>query len=99
MQELIRANAYHILVHDPYVSSITMKKLFDTLYVSLSQGLIDADIVVFLVAHERFKAIDIATLGAKKILDLCGVMRATISVKELESIQKVCSNNWPEISQ
>lgn len=99
IQELIHMNVCHILVHDPYVSSVTMKKLFDTLYVSLSQGLIDADIIVFLVAHERFKAIDVSTIGTKKILDLCGVMRTAMSVKDLECMQKAYSNNCTEASQ
>jgi UDP-N-acetyl-D-mannosaminuronate dehydrogenase len=41
---------------------------------NLVDGLSKADIIVFLVAHDRFKLIDRKLLSSKKVLDFCGVL-------------------------
>jgi len=42
--------------------------------VKTADAIARADIVVFLVAHKRFKAIDRSCLNGKKIFDFCGLM-------------------------
>ncbi len=63
-----------ITVTDPHVDGAQLKHYFGDAVVSMIDGLEHSDIVVFLVAHDRFKLIDRKILLSKKILDFCGVL-------------------------
>ncbi|HZW61766.1 MAG TPA: nucleotide sugar dehydrogenase, partial [Candidatus Babeliales bacterium] len=63
-----------LLVYEPHISKSKIDELFEDRTVSLTEGLHKADIVVFLVAHNRFKAIDVKMLATKKVLDFCGIL-------------------------
>ena len=62
------------IVTDPHVDSAFLSKHFGSAVLSLVDGFSRADIIVFLVAHDRFKLIDRTLLSTKKILDFCGVL-------------------------
>lgn len=90
-QELLTDTTMQIRVHEPYVKATLLKPLFgDCLVTSLTDGISQADIVVFLVAHQRFSIIDKKLLHTKQILDFCGVL--------YQSHEKIHDNEisfWP----
>src|SRR4029078_11183057 len=57
----------HMLVCEPYLNQVKMRTLYDDAATTIQEGLEQADIVVFLVAHARFKAIDQKILANKHI--------------------------------
>jgi UDP-N-acetyl-D-mannosaminuronic acid dehydrogenase len=68
-------NKTDLLIHEPYVKANILKPLFgDRLISSIVEGISQADIVIFLVAHQRFSIIDKTILKSKKVLDFCGVL-------------------------
>ncbi len=71
---LVQNSLMNVTVTDPHVDTAQMKRYFGDKAVSLIDGLEYSDIVVFLVAHDRFKLIDKKILLSKKILDFCGVL-------------------------
>lgn len=62
-----------MLVCEPHLNQHKMKALYGDAAIQVSEGLERADIVVFLVGHTRFKAIDKKILADKQILDFCGM--------------------------
>ena len=73
------------IVTDPHVDQVFLSDEFGDSAMSLVAGLAAADIVVFLVAHDRFKLIDRKLLSTKKVLDFCGILyEATSAVTEKE---------------
>jgi UDP-N-acetylglucosamine 2-epimerase (non-hydrolysing) len=63
-----------LMITDPHVDRTILYNVFDNRITNLIDGLSQADIVAFLVAHDRFKLIDRSLLDGKKILDFCGVL-------------------------
>jgi len=70
---LINKETMNILVSEPQVKQQKIVSLFKQETTSVTEGLQKADIVVFLVNHKRFKAIDKKLLSDKLILDFCGI--------------------------
>jgi len=63
-----------LLVSEPHVQNKLLQSMFGESVVSAQDGISQADIVVFLVAHTRFKAIDKKLLANKVVLDFCGIL-------------------------
>lgn len=74
-KELVTNNMMHTMVSDPHADTTAMQELFGDRVISTIEGISQADIVVFLVAHDRFKVIDRKQLVHKKIIDYCGVLQ------------------------
>lgn len=69
--QLLKAEGeYDLRVVEPNISSHREFELC-----SLERAVVDADIVLFLVAHREFKAIDKTLLAEKIIVDTCGALR------------------------
>lgn len=62
-----------MLVCEPYLNQYKMRTLYGDAAIQVNEGLEQADIVVFLVGHTRFKAIDKKLLEHKQVLDFCGL--------------------------
>lgn len=71
---LLEHQSINLLVCEPHLSQKNMSALYGDRAVSISQGLQQADVVLFLVAHTRFKAIDKKLLNGKTVLDFCGLL-------------------------
>jgi len=67
-------NDVTLMVVEPHVHQSKMVTLFGDKAVSVTQAMEQADIVLFLVGHNRFKAIDRKQLVEKKVLDFCGLL-------------------------
>jgi UDP-N-acetyl-D-mannosaminuronate dehydrogenase len=61
-------------ISDPHVDQHILDSLFGDRVVGIIEGIQKVDIVVFLVAHDRFKVIDRKLLDHKQIIDYCGVL-------------------------
>lgn len=83
-----------LMVCEPHVSKEKLSLTFGSGAVSVHDGVAGADIVVYLVAHTRFKTIDEKQLIGKKILDFCGIMHEP---KEPSSEQEIMF--WPASSK
>ena len=73
-QHLVKDSAMRALITDPHVDRSELDSLFGDRVVSMIGGLEQADIVVFLVAHDRFKLIDRKLLEHKRVIDFCGAL-------------------------
>lgn len=73
-KQLVDDNTMHMLVTDPHVDRVELDRLFGERVVNMIGGLERADIVLFLVAHDRFKLIDRKLLEHKQVLDFCGAL-------------------------
>jgi UDP-N-acetyl-D-mannosaminuronic acid dehydrogenase len=62
-----------IMIAEPHIKQEKLFDLFPSQATSVSEGLQKADVIVYLVAHKRFKAIDKKLLANKIILDFCGI--------------------------
>ena len=78
-QSLQSDESMQLLVSDPHVETKVMQELFKDRAVGTIEGISKADIVVFLVAHDRFKLIDRKLLEHKQIIDCCGVLQEAIA--------------------
>ena len=63
-----------LLVCEPHVQKNKLVDMFGDALVNATQALEQADIVLFLVGHKRFKAFDSKQLQGKKVLDFCGLL-------------------------
>lgn len=69
---IIRAlQSYNPLVCEPHISHDIHTALFGYAAPKVTEAIEQADIVVFLVAHDRFTLLDVR---AKRVLDFCGIM-------------------------
>ena len=68
-----------VSISDPHVDRAVLNQLFGDRVVTMVDGLERADIVAFLVAHDRFKLIDRRLLDHKQIFDFCGALHESIS--------------------
>ncbi len=64
----------NLMVVEPHVHQSKMISLFGNKAVSVHHAIEHADIVLLLVGHNRFKAIDKKQLKNKKVLDFCGLL-------------------------
>ena len=62
-----------LLIAEPNIKQEKYIDLFGKYITSVDQGIKKADIIVYLVAHKRFKVIDKKLLKHKLILDFCGI--------------------------
>lgn len=63
-----------LLVCEPHVNKSKLIDTFGDTLTTATDALKQADIVLFLVGHTRFKAIDNKQLNNKKVLDFCGLL-------------------------
>jgi len=73
-RQLLAVKQITTLVCEPHVKSKTLPKELQDYAVTITQALDQADIIVFLVAHTRFKAIDKKILTHKQVIDACGIL-------------------------
>jgi UDP-N-acetyl-D-mannosaminuronate dehydrogenase len=62
------------MVCEPHLNQKKLQAIYQDAAVTVAQGLEKADIIVFLVGHTRFKAIDKKLLQGKRVFDFCGVL-------------------------
>lgn len=72
-KELSNNKNINLLVSEPNIRQQKLKNLFDAQAISTQEGIEKADIIIYLVGHKRFKAIDQKILKNKIILDFCGI--------------------------
>ena len=70
VKELQQNSSLELLIVEPNLEDSTEFAL-----VELSAAIADADIVVFLVAHQEFKKLKPATIAEKIIIDACGALQ------------------------
>lgn len=63
-----------LLAVEPHVHQSKMTQMFGDQVADITTAVQEADIVLFLVGHTRFKAIDKKQLYTKKVLDFCGLL-------------------------
>lgn len=73
-QQMTCDSTVDLLINDPHADTTVMQRKFGRRVVNLIQGLQQADIVVFLVAHDRFKLVEKSLLINKQTMDFCGVL-------------------------
>ncbi len=74
LAELLVADTENkVIVCDPHVTIAHIPGTLKDSMVYLSEGLMDADVVVGLVAHSEFKLIKKEALEGKTVLDFCGL--------------------------
>lgn len=62
-----------LLVAEPHINKKKLETLFGDRIVSLQDGVERADIIVYLVAHTRFRVLDEKLLAGKQVFDFCGI--------------------------
>jgi len=67
----------NLLIAEPHIKQKKLFDLFTHEAISVSEGIQKANIIVYLVGHKRFKAIDKKSLEDKIILDFCGITYKT----------------------
>lgn len=92
-QTLMNKTSIDTRVCEPHIKNEVVQKLLNTDTVSITEGVEAADIIVYLVAHDRFKAIDQKLLQGKKMLDFCGLLHEP----KQETVQQEMSF-WPASS-
>ncbi len=85
-QTIAQDSSIQTIVTDPHVDPVILSEFFKNSVMNLVDGLSMADIIVFLVAHDRFKLIDRKLLSSKKVLDFCGVLYEPDTVINEEKI-------------
>lgn len=74
LQIVCALSAWDTKVCDPFVKKEVLQNIIGDRVHKTTEVIDQSDVVVFLVAHTRFKTIDASCLAGKKILDFCGVM-------------------------
>lgn len=72
-QQLTKRTDINAIVNDPYIPKATMRTLFGDRAVSKDEGVAQADIIVYLVGHTQYKALDATQVAHKILLDFCGI--------------------------
>jgi UDP-N-acetyl-D-mannosaminuronic acid dehydrogenase len=62
-----------LVIAEPHVNKKKLEQLFGERIVSFQDGVAQADIIVYLVAHNRFRVLDEKLLAHKYLLDFCGI--------------------------
>ncbi len=73
-QQLVAVKEIATIVCEPHVKDKALPEELRDHAVTITQALDHADIIVFLVAHTRFKAIDKKMLTHKTVIDACGIL-------------------------
>jgi len=63
-----------LMICEPYVKKHMIPLSLQPLLATITQVTTQADVLVFLVAHDQFKIIDVARLEGKAMLDYCGLL-------------------------
>lgn len=71
--ELIKENNVNVLISEPHIANKKLETLFGNCIVSPTDAIAQADIIVFLVGHQRFKVLNRSLLENKLVIDACGV--------------------------
>lgn len=90
IHELVKNDQATTLVCEPQVNKQALIKLVGDRVTSITEGVERADIVVFLVGHRQFKAIDQKLLAQKTVLDFCGLWH-----KKIQETDKQEYLFWP----
>jgi UDP-N-acetylglucosamine 2-epimerase (non-hydrolysing) len=76
-----------VMICEPYVKKNGVPLGLQPLLTNITQATQKADLLVFLVAHDQFKIIDVTRLPDKKIADFCGLLyrsdTAVVQAQEL----------------
>jgi UDP-N-acetyl-D-mannosaminuronic acid dehydrogenase len=62
-----------LLIAEPHVNKKKLEAVFGERIVQLQDGVARADIIVYLVAHNRFRVLDEKLLHGKQVFDFCGI--------------------------
>jgi len=73
-QQLLAVKEIATIVCEPHVKNKALPEELRDYSVSITHAVEQADIIVFLVAHTRFKAIDKKSLIHKTVIDACGIL-------------------------
>lgn len=73
-QTLSKATNMRLLVCEPHLNKSTLANYVGDCVTQFTQGVQDADIIVYLVAHKRFATAPVELLQRKKVLDFCGIL-------------------------
>lgn len=73
-RQLLAVKQIKTLVCEPHVKQKALPKELQDCAVTITEALDQADVLIFLVAHTRFKAIDKKILAQKKVIDTCGIL-------------------------
>ena len=85
-RSLHKDNKNEYLFCEPHLNKEKLKKLFPNNIFSVQEGVAKADVIVYLVAHTRFKAIDEKLLQDKVVLDFCGIRHKK---QEIDGAQEI----------
>lgn len=72
----------NLMVCEPHLNQKKLQAMYQDAAISIAQGIEAADIIVFLVGHTRFKAIDKKLLQGKRVFDFCGVLEEQVEYKK-----------------
>lgn len=75
--ELIENTTSTLYVCEPHINKHKLSPHLAEHMINVTEGVLQADIVVYLVNHTRFKAIDSKLLHTKTVLDFCGALHTT----------------------
>ncbi len=75
-------NAINLMVCEPHLNQKKLQAMYQDAAISITEGIDAADIIVFLVGHTRFKAIDRKLLQGKRVFDFCGVLEEQAEYKK-----------------
>lgn len=73
-QQLLAVKEVTTIVCEPHAKNKALPKELRDHAVTTTQACDQADIIVFLVAHTRFRAIDKKILAHKTVIDACGIL-------------------------
>jgi len=83
-----------LLVCEPHVPKKSLEVMVAGQIVTVTEGIERADVVVYLVGHKRFKALDKKSLADKTVLDFCGILHEP---RKIENTQEQLF--WPARSK
>lgn len=86
-QTLMQDDSITWLTCEPHINKKVLPEHIAAHTVELTEALTRADILVFLVAHNRFKAIDRKILAKKRLLDFCSLLCEPIKAMGSKEIQ------------
>jgi len=72
-QQMCKTKDVTVMIAEPNIKQQKLLQLFAQNTTTVGQGILKADIIVYLVSHKRFKIIDKKLLKNKLILDFCGI--------------------------
>lgn len=69
------AESMNVLVAEPHVTSAQLSALQPAPVIDYIEGIVSADIVVFLIKHSLFKMVAPGMLAGKMVIDVCGIVK------------------------